>query len=227
MPTTLITGANRGLGLEFVRQYAADGWRVLAACRDPGHAGALAGVTGTVQIHALDVTDGAQIAALARTLEGKAIDLLLSNAGIYGPRPSTLGSVDYEAWEEVMRVNVMAPLRIAESFADHVARSERKLIVTISGDKGSIADNRSGGSYIYRSSKSAVNAVMKNLSIELGPRGITVVVLHPGWVKTDMGGAGAPVDARVSIAGMRKVIADLREGDTGRFLNYEGEELRW
>ena len=227
MPTMLITGAGRGIGLEFVRQYAADGWRVHAACRDPAGARDLAGVKGDLRRHSLDVTDHAAIDSLALALAGEAIDLLVNNAGIYGPRPAQLGTVDYDAWGEVMRVNVMAPMRMAESFVDHVAASDRKLVVTISSAMGSIGDNRSGGSYIYRSSKAAVNAVMKNLSVELAPRGITVVVFHPGWVRTDMGGAGASLDASRSIAGMRRVIAGLGSGDTGRFLGHDGSELPW
>ncbi len=227
MPTVLITGANRGLGLEFARQYAADGWRVIATCREPASARDLAGLDGAVDVHALDVTDHARIQALAKTLKRDAIDVLLNGAGVYGPRPAPLGGVDYAAWSEVLRVNAMAPLKVSESFVDHVARGDLKRIVTITSRMGSIADNDSGGSYIYRSSKAALNAVMKSLSVDLRPRGITVVVIHPGWVKTDMGGPSALIEPGQSISAMRTVIAGLTPEDTGRFFNYDGPEIPW
>lgn len=227
MPTVLITGANRGLGLEFARQYAADGWRVIATCRNPAGARELADLGGAVDVHALDVTDHGRIQALAKTLKRDAIDVLINGAGIYGPRPAPLGGVNYAAWGEVFRVNAMAPLTVSEGFDDHVARSDLKRIVTITSRMGSIADNDSGGSYIYRSSKAAVNAVMKSLSVDLRPRGITVVVIHPGWVKTDMGGPSALIDPEESVSAMRKVIAGLTMEDSGRFFNYDGPGIPW
>ncbi|MDP6883102.1 MAG: SDR family oxidoreductase [Rhodospirillales bacterium] len=227
MPTVMITGASRGLGLEFTRQYAADGWRVIATCRTPADAGALAGVKGTVEVHPLDVADHATIAALAETLDGQTIDLLLNNAGIYGTRPADLGTIDYPAWNEVMRVNVMGPLKVAEQFTEHVAQSGRKLMVAMSSRVGSIAANDSGGAYIYRSSKAALNAVMKSLSVDLAARGIAVVMFHPGWVTTDMGGAGAALDAPESVAAMIEAIAALDLEDGGRFINYDGTEVPW
>jgi NAD(P)-dependent dehydrogenase (short-subunit alcohol dehydrogenase family) len=227
VPTCLITGANRGIGLEFAKQYAAEGWQVIATCRKPDEAKALAHLEGDVQIHALDVSDFARIEALSRKLAGVAIDLLINNAGIYGPRVVPYGSVDYSAWSEVMRVNVMAPLKMSAVFADAVARSQMRLIVAVTSKMGSIADNTSGGSYIYRSSKAALNAVMKSLAIDLRSKGIVVAVLHPGWVRTDMGGSAAQIDAFESVAGMREVIAGLRDRDSGCFFNYDGAELPW
>jgi len=227
MPTVLITGANRGLGLEFARQYAADGWHVIATCRDPANARDLKKMDGSIEIHALDVTDHAQVQDLARTLKRKAIDLLLNSAGIYGPRPVPFGDVDYEAWAEVFNVNAMAPLKVCECFVDHVARSDLKLMVAVSSRMGSIGGNDTGASYIYRSSKAALNQVMKTLSIDLAPREITVVVLHPGWVRTDMGGPSAQIDALESVTGMHKVIAGLDRADNGRFFNYDGTEIPW
>jgi len=227
MPTVMITGASRGLGLEFARRYAAEGWRVIATCRVPADAGALAEVKGTVEIHPLDVADHATIESLAGALDGQAIDLLVNNAGIYGTRPADLGTIDYHAWGEVMRVNVMGPLKVAELFTEHVARSGLKVMVAISSRMGSIAANLSGGSYIYRSSKAALNAVMKSLSVDLAARGVTVVVFHPGWVATDMGGAGASLDAPESVAGMVKAIAALGPGDGGRFISHDGTEVPW
>jgi NAD(P)-dependent dehydrogenase (short-subunit alcohol dehydrogenase family) len=159
MPSTLITGANRGLGLEFARQYLADGWQVYATCRHPGSASELQHLAEVsdhkLRIMALDVTDSASVKAAAAQLDGQAIDLLLNNAGIGGPRGQTIGNIDYEAWAKVLDVNTMGPLRVAEAFVDHVARSEHKLIVTLTSGMGSIADNTSGGAFAYRSSKAA------------------------------------------------------------------------
>ena len=216
MPTCLITGANRGLGLEFTRQYLDDGWKVIAACRKPFEATELAALTGNIEIHALDVTDFARVETLGHTLERKPIDLLINNAGIYGPRSMTFDHVDYRTWADVLRANSMAPLKVAATFVDHVARSDQKKIVTITSNMGSIGDNTSGGSYIYRSSKAALNAVMKSLSIDLRSKSVIVAVLHPGWVQTDMGGSGATIDARTSITGMRSVIDKMTIEDSGR-----------
>ncbi len=227
MPTTMITGANRGLGLEFTRQYAADGWKVIATCRDPRAARDLAAVEGDVHVHALDVTDHDAVDALARTLRREAMDVLINNAGIHGPRPSQLGGIDYDAWAKVFEINAMAPLKVCESFADHVTAGEMKIMATISSRMGSISDNNSGASFIYRSSKAALNAVMKSLSVDLKGRGITVAVLHPGWVKTDMGGPSALIGVTDSVTGMRKVIGGLKVSDSGKFFNFDGTEIPW
>jgi NAD(P)-dependent dehydrogenase (short-subunit alcohol dehydrogenase family) len=227
MPTVLITGANRGMGLEYARQYAADGWRVLATCRDPGAAKELVALDGDVEMYALDITDHGQIQSLAKTLRKETIDLLLNNAGVYGPRPSKLGGIDYDAWQDIMRINVMAPLKVCECFRSHVADSGLKKIAIMSSKMGSIGDNNSGASYIYRSSKAALNAAMKSLAVDLGARGISVVILHPGWVRTDMGGPSGLIDAPESVDGLRQVIDDLSLETTGRFYNYDGTEIPW
>ena len=227
MPTCLITGANKGLGLEFVRQYAADDWKVIATCRRPDEAEALAAVEGSVETYPLDVTDFARVEQLARKLSGVAIDLLINNAGIYGPRVVPYDNVEYAVWCEVLRVNTMAPLKVSAAFLDHLNRGQDKKIVTISSKMGSIADNTSGGVYIYRSSKAALNAVMKSLSIDLSDQGVTVVVLNPGWVRTDMGGPGATIDSFASAAGMRDAINRLRIAASGRFLHDDGSEISW
>ncbi len=227
MPTVLITGANRGIGFEFARQYASDGWRVIATCRDPAKAGELSALGGDIEVHGLDVTDHARIQALAKSLKQSAIDLLLSSAGIYGPRSVPLGGVDYQSWAEVLRVNAMSPLKLSECFVDHVARSDLKQIVAVTSKMGSIADNTSGGSYIYRSSKTALNAVMKSLSVDLAPSRVIVAVLHPGWVRTDMGGPRGLIEAKASVTGMRQVIAGLKPEDSGGFFNYDGAGIPW
>ena len=231
MPTALITGANRGLGLEFARQYLADGWNVYAACRDPDSASKLrqlADASGhKLQILALDVTELASIKAAAAELDGKALDLLLNNAGVMGTKGQTIGNIDYAAWAKVLDANTMGPMRVSEAFVDHVARSERKLIVTLTSGMGSLADNTSGGSIAYRSSKAAVNMVMRSLAIDLAPRGITCVVVNPGWVRTDMGGAHATLTPAESVSMLRRLIETLGPAESGKFFNYDGREYAW
>ncbi len=225
MPTLLITGANRGIGLALLRIFAADGWRIHACCRQPDKAKALKTVAGDIRLHRVDVTDGLRVASLARELADEAIDVLVNNAGIYGPRTG-FSETDYDDWLKVLAVNTLAPLRLVERFVEHVGRSERKLVINVSSRMGSISQN-SGGAYIYRSSKAALNAVTKGLSADLAARGITVVAVHPGWVQTDMGGAGADIPAETSAAGLRQVIEGLSAKHSGRFLNYDGEEIPW
>jgi NAD(P)-dependent dehydrogenase (short-subunit alcohol dehydrogenase family) len=227
MPTCLITGANRGLGLEFARQYAAEGWSVIATCRHPEHAVALRQLEGDVRIEALDVTDFARVERLAHKLDGVPIDLLLNNAGLYGPRVVAHDSVDYAAWAEVLRVNTMATLKVSSVFVRNVAWSSRKLIVALSSNMGSIAENTSGGAYIYRTSKAALNAAMRSLAIDLRSKDITVILLHPGWVRTDMGGSGAPLDPFESVAGMRELLERVAPRDNGKFFKYDGTEVPW
>lgn len=227
MPTVMITGSNRGLGLECARQYADEGWRVIATCRNPGNAMELASLKGELEIHALDIGDHGQILSLADSLRKEAIDLLLNNAGIFDPSPSHLVDIDYKDWENFIRINVMSPLMICATFSDHVAASNLKKIAIMSSKMGSIEDNNSGGSYIYRSTKAALNAVMKSLSIDLAPRGISVAILHPGWVRTDMGGPNGLIDATESVNGLLKVIKDLNLKNSGRFYSYDGSEIAW
>lgn len=230
MPTVLITGANRGLGLEFARQYAEKGWRVLATCRAPEHAVELNALDGDVQVFALDVCDFGAVAGLAAELSGTAIDVLINNAGIYGPKGASLDAMDASVanvWEQVMRTNVMAPLFITRSFAPHVAASTLKRVAVLSSKMGSMADNTSGGSYIYRSSKAAVNALVKSLSHDLAQDGILVAALHPGWVLTDMGGPNALIDTAQSVTGMRRVIEGLPATSSGGFFAYDGAEIPW
>jgi NAD(P)-dependent dehydrogenase (short-subunit alcohol dehydrogenase family) len=231
MPSTLITGANRGLGFEFARQYLADGWQVYAACRNPQSASELRRLADAsddkLQILALDVIDSVSVQAAAAKLAGQAIDLLLNNAGIGGPRGQSVGNIDYEAWAKVLDVNTIGPLRVSEAFVDHVAQSERKLIVTITSGMGSLADNTCGGAYAYRSSKAAVNMVMRSLAIDLAPRGIACVVINPGWVLTDMGGPHATLTTAESVKKLRRLIETLGPGQSGKFFNYDGREYAW
>ena len=224
----LITGANRGLGLEFTKQYAADGWNVLACCRHPQSAmdlQALAAAHGNIKVHALDVADFAQIDALALKLKDESIDVLINNAGVY---PSShFGDTNYDEWAQGFKINSMAPLKMAEAFVQHITRSQLKKIATLTSKMGSIDDNTSGESYSYRSSKTAVNMVMKSLSIDLKPYGISVITLHPGWVQTDMGGPNGLINAQTSVTGLRTQIENLNLGNTGKFIAYDGKAIGW
>jgi len=227
----LITGANRGIGLELAKQYASDGWRVHACCRTPGRAEALQKLSessnGSVAVHPLDVTNTAAIQELARKLDRESIDVLINNAGVYGPERQPFGDIDEKEWMHVLRVNAIAPLKVSEAFVGHVARSRRKTIAVVSSLMGSITDNGSGGYYIYRSSKAAANIVTRSMAVDLKARGIIAVVLHPGWVRTDMGGPSATTSPAESVSGMRKVLDGLTPADSGRFFDYHGDALPW
>ena len=230
MPTVMITGANRGLGLEFTRQYAADDWRVLAACRNPETADQLKAVSGDIEIVKLDVTDTDSVKAAAAAVVGQPIDILLNVAGIIGRSGldgQTLGEIDYPGWLEVFDTNTLGPVRVSEALVDEVAASERRLIVTITSGMGSIDDNTSGGIYAYRTSKAAVNMAMRSLSVDLKDRGISCVVLNPGWVKTDMGGDNAELTPEQSITALRGIIDKLGMTETGQFYNYDGKVYPW
>jgi NAD(P)-dependent dehydrogenase (short-subunit alcohol dehydrogenase family) len=234
VPTVLITGASRGLGFEFTRQYAADGWRVLALARAAGPelSAAIAASGGAITHHALDVEHLDAIRALAETLRGTAIDVLINNAGAIGTAgrgsgSSRFGATDYNAWSLALKVNVQAPLAMAEAFVEHVAASAQKKIATLSSLMGSVSANRLGGFYAYRSSKAGVNAVVKSMALDLARRGIVCLALHPGWARTDMGGPQAELAPEKSVAGLRRVIAEAGAAQSGHFLQYDGAELPW
>jgi NAD(P)-dependent dehydrogenase (short-subunit alcohol dehydrogenase family) len=231
MQTVLMTGANRGIGLEFCRQYADAGWQVLATCREPTKAEALnelARQYANMQVYALDVADFEQITALSRTLADMTVDVLLNNAGIYpDTSTTTFGHLNDQDWAQAFRVNTMAPVKLAEAFLPQIQRSQTRLLVSISSLMGSIADNTSGGSLLYRSSKAALNATMKSLAIDLKSAGIGVLILHPGWVKTDMGGQNALIHASESVSGMRLCIEGFLPAQSGCFFKYDGSLLPW
>ena len=227
MATVLITGASRGLGFEFCKQYATEDWQVLACCRKPEMADKLANIPN-VRVFSLDVSDFAQIDKLATQLQDTAIDVLINNAGVYGESGKCgFGQLDYAAWMQTFKINTQAPVKMAEAFLPQLKRGHKKLLVSISSQMGSIADNSSGGSLLYRTSKAALNAAMKSLAIDLETQGIGVLVLHPGWVKTDMGGPNALIDKQKSIVGMREVIARFTPAQSGSFLKYDGSTLPW
>ena len=231
MPSVLITGANRGLGLEFTRQYGADDWRVFACCRSPGEATELAEIAARhpndVSIHGMEVTDHDSVATVAEALHNEAIDLLISNAGVLGSRNWELGKTDYDNWGETLEVNVLGAERVLETFSDHVARSERKQMVTISSKLGSITLAKATSNLAYRTSKAAVNMAVKCVADALEGRGVTCVTVSPGWVQTDMGGANADLTPQESVANMRQLFETLGPEHAGRFLNHDGAELPW
>ena len=227
MPTTLITGAGRGLGLEFARQYAEDGWTVLAGVRDADAMGRLMAFDGDISPVTIDIADPASVTIMAERLRGIPIDLLISNAGIFGPRGMPIGDWDFAAWREVLEVNLIGTLRTAEAFLDHVMDGEGKKMAFVSSLMGSMTDNTSGGAYAYRSSKAALNAAVRSLSIDLASDDMILAILNPGWVRTDMGGPAASIGVEESVRGMRQVLAGLSPAETGRFWHYDGRELPW
>ena len=230
MPSVLITSANRGLGLEFARQYLADGWRVFGACRAPERAEELQRLAATGRGHItvlqMDVTSRPSIDRAAASVGDHAIDVLINSAGIIG-KPETVGGVDYDSWAEVLNVNAIGPVRVLEGFLENIARSTRKLVVTITSGMGSIADNTAGGYIPYRSSKAAVNMVMRTAAIDLAPRSLSCVLVNPGWVRTDMGGSSAPLSAEESVTALRRLIQTFGPAHSGKFFNHDGREYPW
>ena len=227
-PHLFITGANRGIGLEMVKQFAQSNWQISACCRNPATAtelSALAQANADIKLYALDVTDYQAVANLASQLKDTSFDLLINNAGIYGPKGSSLDNLDLEAWRQVFETNTIAPLKLIQAFTPHVAASQGKRIAVLSSKMGSISDNQSGSAYIYRSSKTALNQVIKSLSIDLSPQGIQVIALHPGWVRTEMGGPNGLIDTTESVTGLKNVMTS--EIKTGHFYNYDGSEIAW
>lgn len=238
MTVVLVTGASRGLGLELVRQYAADGALVIATCRNPAAATELAALAAlhpaAVRIEALDVTDHAAIDALAARYRDQAIDILVNNAGDIGPRDpdrtrlheQKIGTLNFAEWRRVLEVNTLSPAKVAEAFLEHVAASDRKLMVFVSSTTGSNVEGVYP-TFAYCSSKAALNKVVTMLAIALKPRGITCAAVCPGYVKTKLGGDAAPLGVEESITGLRRVIAGLDITRTGTFTRYNGDAIPW
>ena len=222
--TVLVIGANRGLGLEFAKQYAGDGYDVIATCRRPAEAAELRRVG--VRLEALDTSTSSSIDSLAEKLKDDSIDVMICNAGVYGPRTDGLTDLPTEDFDLVMRTNVLGPLRLTLAFAHNVARAHGAMVF-MSSRMGSISTMSSASGIAYRASKAALNMVIHTAALEWGPQGVTCISLHPGWVKTDMGGDEADIEPAVSIAGMRKVIAGAHADGNGRFFDYTGKELTW
>ena len=226
--TVLITGSNRGIGLEYVRQYAQEGWQVIACCRHLAQAEALQSLAkqySQIKLFELDVADFDQIDSLANKISSQPLQLVINNAGVYPP--SGFKSTDYEAWMQAFKINTMSSLKLAEAFVPHMVRAGHAKFVAMTSKMGSIADNTSGSEYSYRSTKTALNMVIKSLSHDMERYGVVVAALHPGWVRTDMGGPNGLIDATTSVSGLRHVISQLDMDQSGKFFAYDGKEIPW
>lgn len=227
MPAVLVTGASRGLGLEFARQYAVDGYRVYACVRHPEQAEELRALERRyplISVHRLVVGERPSVEALARELAGVSIDLLINNAGVPGPDAQSFGETDDAAWLDVMKVNALGALQVCEALLSHLERGERKLIVAISSGFGSIA-NASGGKYGYRCSKAALNMIVRCMACDLRQRGVIALSVNPGWVRTGMGGAEARLSPEQSVSALRRLFERVTLEDSGKFLNWNGREF--
>lgn len=230
MANILITGSNRGLGLELARQYAQSGWRVFATCRHPAEASdlhRLADEHSAVSIHRLDVTVVEDIKAITHELRGVPLDILFNNAGIFlegGYRLPAFGGIRYDHWLRTFDVNTLGAARMTEALLENVANSEKRLVAVMTSHMGSIADIQMEGSYYYRSSKAALNATMEGMAVALKPQGVGVLLLHPGAVKTRMGDG---ISTRESVNGLRRIIDGFSIKDTGRFIKYDGTPMPW
>lgn len=226
----LVTGSNRGIGLEFVRQYLEDGWVVHATCRWPGEAHELqtfAQIYSELHIHRLDITIQEDISNICRELDGIPLDVLINNAGIYLDKKSPgLDCIHYDDWRRTIEVNTLGAVRLTEAMVENIARSKKKLVVVLSSHMGSIEDINAPGSYYYRSSKAALNAVMHGISVELKKQLIGVQILHPGGVMTRMGPEKG-ITPQQSVQGMRDIIEHFSLDQTGTFLQYNGDEMPW
>lgn len=222
--TVLVTGANRGLGLEFARQFREAGATVIGTARVPAEAAELRGLG--VRVEQLDVTDPASVRGLAERLRGEPIDILVNNAGT-GGRVESIDNLDVEEAARVIAVNCLGPMRVTQALLPSLRAGTRKTLVNITSRLGSIGLNAQGAYYGYRESKAALNMFTRSLARELQPEGFTCIVMSPGWVRTRMGGPGAPLEPCESVAGMMQVISRLGPAESGRFLDYRGEELPW
>lgn len=229
MPTILVTGANRGLGLEFVRQYAADDDRVIAACRNPVKADALVAIAaasgGRVTVHPLDVSEDGSVAAFKSVIGSQPIDVVIANAAIYGGNRQGWDDMDYDAWVRTLAVNLMSPLRLARITHDNLAAARGKFIA-ITSTMGS-NESAGGGMHAYRTSKAGLNKLISTLAQDWRGDGIIAVPISPGWVKTDMGGPDAPLTPAQSVGAMRKVIAALTPALSGQLFDHDGATLAW
>jgi len=226
MTKILVTGANRGIGLELVKQYAAEGAEIIACCREPAKATDLKMIAGNIRVMALEVTDPKSVEALKHDLAGAPIDILINNAGISGPRESAPGIIPFGKWVDVFAVNSVAPVMVAAALKDNLKKGHDKKLVTITSQLGSIT-NHGGGASPYNASKAAVNSFMHGLAKSWARDGIRVGIFHPGWVQTDMGGKSAPVTPEQSVRGLRARIAELDTGNSGTFRDFTGKELAW
>jgi NAD(P)-dependent dehydrogenase (short-subunit alcohol dehydrogenase family) len=225
--TVLITGANRGLGLEFVKQYAIDGYQVIACTRKIDKKDELHQLQENfkaISIHKLDIANFSSIDLFAKSFK-KPIDILINNAGIYPD--SSIDHVDYKSWLDAFKINTLAAFKMTKAFLPHLKKGQLKKIASLTSKMGSIDDNSGGGEYLYRSSKTALNMVMKSLSIDLKPYDLSLITLHPGWVRTDMGGPNGLIDVVESVTGMKRQIDKLSIKTSGQFISYDGKKIPW
>lgn len=229
MFTVLITGANRGLGLEFVQQYLAKGWNVLAACRVPEQASELVNLSEThnIELLKLDVTSEQDINQLGKQLKDRPIDHLILNAGVLGEDCATLGEMTQSKWLEVLNINTVAPALLIQALRENVAASKLKTIVGISSRVASIGDNSSGNMYSYRTSKAALNQILVSAARNLAEQGVKTLAVHPGWVQTNMGGKDATYTPKESVAGIINVTESLTLEGSGSFRVFDGSNIEW
>ncbi|MDO9519334.1 MAG: SDR family oxidoreductase [Pseudohongiella sp.] len=229
MSRYIVTGTNRGIGLEFVKQLLAQGHDVVATARDPEAVPALKALQadGNLRLLPLDISDEGSVAAFVGAMGADPVDVLINNAGVYGPREASLGSLRTADWAEVMLIDLIAPVMLTQALLPALRRGKDKRIAFLSSMMGSIADNSSGGSYIYRSAKAGLNQAVKSMALDLVKEDFVVLPLHPGWVKTDMGGPNAMIDVTTSVTGLLQRIQKTTSADSGRFLNYDGKVIAW
>ena len=227
----LITGCSRGIGLQMVKMAVLQRWRVFACCRNPQQAAKLMEVAqmsaGLVSVHILDLSEPATIQALAYELRNEPLDMLINNAGVYGSLNNQWGAVDTADWQKTFAINTIAPYQVSQAFLPNLHMGEKKLIAMLSSKMGSMSDNTSGGCYIYRSSKAALNSVVKSMSVDLSEYGITILAMHPGWVKTDMGGPNAEISTRESVQQLFDSMQRATSADSGQFLDIDGCIIPW
>jgi NAD(P)-dependent dehydrogenase (short-subunit alcohol dehydrogenase family) len=221
----LVTGSNRGIGLEFVRQYLAAGYEVIATCRDPSSAHELTAFHGALRIAKLDISSEEDLDALMMDLGDLPVDVLICNAAVFGGARSRFENIDWAAWRSALEVNLLGSIRVAMRLSKNVEESTERKVIFVSSRAGLAREARPHMSYIYASSKAALNAAVRCLALDLQPRGVTVVLVNPGHVKTRIGGAAAPMRVDESVSKMREIIANLGPGQAGRFWHVDGSEL--
>lgn len=228
MDTVLITGANRGIGLALTRKFLSAEYQVIACCRNPNAATALntLAVSASVTVHSLDVSDEQSVSALHQVLGRQPVDILINNAGVYGGDNQAIDNMDYAAWREAIEVNMIAPFRMVSAFRENLARASRPRVITISSQMGAL-NRKSKGAHAYRSSKAAVNKLMQVLALDLKDDDIIVCPVHPGYVRTDMGGPGADISAEESADGIFTLAQSLSMEQSGRFWTWQGDEHPW
>jgi NAD(P)-dependent dehydrogenase (short-subunit alcohol dehydrogenase family) len=226
----LITGTNRGIGLEFVKHYLKNNEKVIATCRNKNSAKdllELENTTSNLSLVELDVSNPDSINEFSLKITDQPVDIFINNAGVFGPRNNEFGNFNAKEWLDVFNINTIAPILITQKILKNLRLGKNKKLVFISSKVGSIEENTGGGMYIYRSSKTALNQVIKSLSIDFKDENFIVAALHPGWVQTDMGGPNALIDTKTSVKGMTEVIDSLVLKNSGRFYNYDGSSIPW